>query len=49
LQLETCKLNPETRPVRWEKVTLIGVGLLGGSLGLALKRRRLGLFGDGSA
>ena len=41
LQLETCKLNPETRPVRWEKVTLIGVGLLGGSLGLALKRRRL--------
>ncbi len=28
-------------PVRWEKVTLIGVGLLGGSLGMALKQRRL--------
>jgi len=41
LQLETCKLNAETRPVRWEKVSLIGVGLLGGSLGLALKQRRL--------
>jgi prephenate dehydrogenase len=27
--------------VRWQKVTLIGVGLLGGSLGLALRRRRL--------
>lgn len=27
--------------VRWEKVTLIGVGLLGGSLGLALRRRQL--------
>jgi prephenate dehydrogenase len=27
--------------MRWRKVTLIGVGLLGGSLGLALKRRRL--------
>jgi prephenate dehydrogenase len=27
--------------VRWKKVTLVGVGLLGGSLGLALKRRRL--------
>jgi prephenate dehydrogenase len=26
--------------VRWKKITLIGVGLLGGSLGLALKRRR---------
>lgn len=25
----------------WEKVTLVGVGLLGGSLGLALKRRKL--------
>ncbi|HVV00705.1 MAG TPA: prephenate dehydrogenase/arogenate dehydrogenase family protein [Verrucomicrobiae bacterium] len=25
--------------MRWEKVTLVGVGLLGGSLGLALKRR----------
>jgi len=34
-------LKPETAPVRWKKVTLVGVGLLGGSLGLALKRRRL--------
>ncbi len=27
--------------MRWHKVTLIGVGLLGGSLGLALRQRRL--------
>lgn len=27
--------------MRWDKVTLVGVGLLGGSLGLALRRRRL--------
>jgi prephenate dehydrogenase len=27
--------------VRWEKVTLIGVGLLGGSIGLALRQRKL--------
>jgi prephenate dehydrogenase len=27
--------------VRWNKVTLVGVGLLGGSLGQALKKRRL--------
>ena len=27
--------------MQWQKVTLAGVGLLGGSLGLALKRRRL--------
>ena len=27
--------------MHWRKVTLIGVGLLGGSLGLALKRRKL--------
>jgi prephenate dehydrogenase len=27
--------------VRWNKVTIVGVGLLGGSLGLALKRRKL--------
>jgi prephenate dehydrogenase len=27
--------------MRWQKVTLVGVGLLGGSLGLALKQRRL--------
>lgn len=27
--------------MHWKKITLVGVGLLGGSLGLALKRRRL--------
>lgn len=27
--------------MRWKRITLVGVGLLGGSLGLALKRRRL--------
>ena len=27
--------------MRWQKVTLVGVGLLGGSLGLALKQRKL--------
>jgi len=27
--------------VRWNKITLVGVGLLGGSLGLALRRRQL--------
>jgi prephenate dehydrogenase len=27
--------------VRWNKITLVGVGLLGGSLGMAVKRRRL--------
>src|SRR3989442_1734596 len=26
--------------MRWQKITLIGVGLLGGSLGLAIKQRR---------
>jgi prephenate dehydrogenase len=34
-------MNTETGGVRWKKVTLIGVGLLGGSLGLALRRGRL--------
>jgi prephenate dehydrogenase len=34
-------LNLETLRVRWKKVTLAGVGLLGGSLGLALKQRKL--------
>jgi prephenate dehydrogenase len=29
------------RPVQWSKVTLVGVGLLGGSLGLAIKQRQL--------
>ncbi len=27
--------------VRWNKITIVGVGLLGGSLGLTIKRRRL--------
>jgi prephenate dehydrogenase len=27
--------------VRWKKISIIGVGLLGGSIGLAVKRRRL--------
>ena len=40
-QLETCVLTPETRRVRWKKITLVGVGLLGGSLGMALRKRRL--------
>jgi prephenate dehydrogenase len=34
-------MRPETQQVRWKKVTLAGVGLLGGSLGLALRKRRL--------
>ena len=33
--------KPETRGVRWKKITLVGVGLLGGSLGMALRKRRL--------
>jgi prephenate dehydrogenase len=33
--------------VRWNKVTLVGVGLLGGSLGLAIRRRRLARRVDG--
>jgi prephenate dehydrogenase len=38
-QLETGGANPETLAVQWKKVTLVGVGLLGGSLGLALLKR----------
>jgi prephenate dehydrogenase len=34
-------LKPETRGVRWKKITLVGIGLLGGSLGMALRQRRL--------
>jgi prephenate dehydrogenase len=41
LPLETLLANAETPAVRWKKVTLLGVGLLGGSLGLAVRRRRL--------
>ena len=40
-RLESGVLKPETRCVRWKKITLVGVGLLGGSLGMALKERRL--------
>jgi prephenate dehydrogenase len=40
-RLETCMPNPETHCVRWKKITLVGVGLLGGSLGMALRKRRL--------
>src|SRR3989440_6777749 len=39
--LESEDSKFETGCVRWKKVTLVGVGLLGGSLGLALKQRRL--------
>ncbi len=41
MPLEWSRVNPETRAVRWNKITLVGVGLLGGSLGMALRRRRL--------
>lgn len=33
--------TPKLRFVQWKKVTLVGVGLLGGSLGQALQQRRL--------
>ena len=39
--LESPDAKLETRRVRWNKVTLVGVGLLGGSLGQAIKKRRL--------
>ncbi len=41
LCLERWGLNSETDAVRWNRITIVGVGLLGGSLGLALKQRRL--------
>jgi prephenate dehydrogenase len=34
-------LKLETHAVRFKKITIIGVGLLGGSLGLVVRRRRL--------
>jgi prephenate dehydrogenase len=40
-QLETNAWETETARVRWKKITLVGVGLLGGSLGMALRQRRL--------
>jgi prephenate dehydrogenase len=39
LPLETCHLKRETPPVQFQKITIIGVGLLGGSIGLAAKNR----------
>ena len=39
--LETGGANTENPLVQFKKATLIGVGLLGGSLGLALRERRL--------
>ena len=41
LSLATCDVNPETSGVQWQKITLVGVGLLGGSLGLAVRQRGL--------
>jgi prephenate dehydrogenase len=40
-KLETDKLNPETDRVQFRKITIVGVGLLGGSIGLAVKHRKL--------
>lgn len=37
-----CRLSPNLGGVsHWQKVTLVGVGLLGGSIGLALRQRKL--------
>ena len=33
--------------MHWQKITIVGVGLLGGSLGLAIKQRRLAAKVDG--
>jgi prephenate dehydrogenase len=35
--------------VRWKKITIVGIGLLGGSLGMAIKRRRLAARVEGYA
>src|ERR1039457_5424718 len=40
-RLESSAAKPEAQRVRWKKITLVGVGLLGGSLGIALRKRRL--------
>src|SRR6266705_2919771 len=47
LHLATCNLQPETLFVQFQKITLAGVGLLGGSLGLAIKQRGLAKKVDG--
>jgi len=39
--IETSKPNPDTLTVHWKRIALVGVGLLGGSLGMALRKRRL--------
>ena len=41
LSLATSGANSETPRVHWQKITLVGVGLLGGSLGQAVRRRGL--------
>jgi hypothetical protein len=35
------KVNFSAKPMAFKQVTIIGTGLIGGSLGLALKKRRL--------
>ncbi len=40
-RLESPSLNVDSLRVHWKRVTLVGVGLLGGSLGMALRERRL--------
>jgi prephenate dehydrogenase len=47
LSLATGNLQPETRFVQFQKIALAGVGLLGGSLGLAVKQRGLAKKVDG--
>jgi prephenate dehydrogenase len=46
-RIESGGPKPETGGVHWKKITLVGVGLLGGSLGLALRQRRLTDFVTG--
>lgn len=41
LPLESALPSAENPAVKWKKVSLVGVGLLGGSLGLALRSRGL--------
>ena len=47
LQLATCNRQPKTHDVQFQKITVAGVGLLGGSLGLAVKERGLANKVDG--
>jgi prephenate dehydrogenase len=41
LELPSANALAYSAPVRFQKITIVGVGLLGGSLGLAIKRRRV--------